>query len=129
MTRKAIISKIHLVISVIIVIPVAIIYGFDLGSFLDLNPNSIDELNFMKAVMCLYLGFSVLWVLGILKSNFLKPALWSNFIFMCALAFGRILSLIIDGVPSGAYIFGTLGEMILGAYGFWVLRTFSSKLE
>ncbi len=121
--RETIITKVHLVISVIIVIPAAIVYGFDLGNFLDLTPNSIDEQNFSKAVMGLYLGFSALWIFGILNLKYLKPALMSNTLFMLSLAFGRILSMILDGLPSEAYVFGTAGELILGCYGLWVLNS------
>lgn len=112
-----------MIVSVIIVIPAAFIYGFNVGEFLELNPNSIDEKNFSKAVMGLYLGFSILWILGILKLDYLKSALLSNTVFMLALAFGRILSSITDGLPSEVYILGTLGELILGCYGFWVLNS------
>ena len=124
MPNRGLISKIHLVISVIIVIPAAVIYGFDLDGFLDLNPNTVDAQNFSTAVMGLYLGFSTLWLLGVFKTKYLNPALISNFIFMCGLGFGRLLSMIVDGIPSAAYIFGTVGELILGFYGFWVLKTY-----
>lgn len=122
MTRKNIVSKIHLIISVTIVIPAALIYGFSLGHFLNLSPNTIDEQNFHKALMGLYLSFSFLWILGVFKDKYLKPALISNCVFMCGLAFGRLTSIIIDGFPSMAYLYGTIGEFILGFYGLWVLK-------
>ncbi len=120
---RGLITKIHLVISVIVVVPAAIIYGLNLGEFLDLNFNTIDEQNFSRAIMGLYLGFSALWLLGIVRSDYLRPALISNTVFMLALATGRILSILIDGQPSETYIFGTIGELILGCYGFWVLNS------
>ncbi|WP_111683243.1 DUF4345 domain-containing protein [Winogradskyella tangerina] len=123
LSPAAVITKIHLVISICVVIPAAIIYGFDFGDFLNLNFNTIDEQNFSKAVMCLYIGFSILWILGILKSAYLKSALISNMVFMLALSFGRILSIIIDGLPSEAYIYGTFGELVLGSYGVWLLNS------
>ena len=120
---RGIVVKIHLVISVIVVVPAAFIYGFDWGDFLILDFDSIDELNFSKAIMGLYLGFSVLWILGILNSNYLKAALISNIVFMIGLGFGRLLSMVIDGIPSTTYISGTIGELILGFYGMWVLNS------
>ena len=67
-----IVSKIHLVISVVVVIPVAIVYGFDLESSPSAAPETTDDFNFLKAVMGIHLGFSILWILGIFKNNYLK---------------------------------------------------------
>lgn len=126
LTHNTIITKIHLLISVVIVVPASFIYGFELGDFLDLNPNSVDEFNFFKSVMGLYLGFSTIWILGVLKANYLKLALVSNVVFMLGLGIGRAISVIIDGQPSLAYSFGIIGELLIGLYGLWVL-TFKSK--
>ncbi len=122
-TKQDFTSKIHLIISVLIVVPVAFLYGFNPSSEFDIHLDTVDELNAFKAIMGLYLGFSILWILGVFKSNYLKLALVSNMIFMLGLGFGRLLSLAIDGTPTFAYIFGTFGELILGFYGLWVLKT------
>ncbi|MET2986021.1 DUF4345 domain-containing protein [Aureibaculum conchae] len=115
-------NKIHLIISVLIVIPVAIVYGFQPDLVFDIRFNSIDEFNFSKAIMGLYLGFSVLWILGIFKSSFFKAAIITNIVFMLGLGFGRALSIFLDGNPSSIYIFGLIAELFLGFYGVWVLR-------
>ena len=128
-SRSTIITKIHLIISVVIVIPTALIYGFDSSFKFDIHLDTIDELNQFKAIMGLYLGFSVLWILGILKANFLKLALVSNTIFMLGLGIGRLFSLWIDGAPTFAYQFGTFAELLLGFYGFWVFNSkYAEKL-
>jgi len=120
--KKTIITKIHLVISVMIVVPVAFVYGFKPDSEFNIHLNTIDEHNFFKAIMGLYLGFSTLWVLGIFKDNYLKIALVTNIIFMLGLGFGRVISWFIDGTPTFGYQFGTFAELLLGFYGLWVLR-------
>ena len=120
-TKQDIITKIHLIISVLIVIPVAFVYGFNPSSEFDIHLNTIDEYNQFKAIMGLYIGFSILWILGIFKANYLKLALVTNLIFMLGLSFGRLLSLFIDGTPSFGYKFGTFAELFLGFYGLWVL--------
>lgn len=122
-TSTTIITKIHLLISVIIVVPASLIYGFDLGDFLILEPNSIDEHNFYKAIAGLYMGFSSLWFIAIFKNGYLKTALISNCIFMIGLCAGRLMSMVLDGTPSNAYIFGTIGEGVLGFYGLWILNS------
>ncbi|WP_203256570.1 DUF4345 domain-containing protein [Hyunsoonleella ulvae] len=123
LSKTNFINKIHLVISVIIVVPVAFLYGFSPSSEFNIQLNTIDEQNAFKAIMGLYLGFSILWVLGVFKTNFLKLALVSNMIFMLGLGFGRLLSLVLDGTPTFAYVFGTAGELILGFYGLWILKS------
>jgi hypothetical protein len=128
MTKNYIISRVHLIISIIIVIPAAIIYGFNPDLFLDINLNTIDEKNIFKAIMGLYLAFSALWLLGVFYSKFLKAALFSNVLFMLGLGIGRLVSILLDGTPSLAFGYGTIGELILGFYGFWVtIREYSKK--
>ncbi|WP_256867413.1 DUF4345 domain-containing protein [Winogradskyella forsetii] len=121
-SQTAIITKIHLIISVWIVIPVSLVYGFNPSSEFDIHLNTVDEHNFFKAIMGLYLGFSILWILGIFKANFLKMALISNIIFMLGLGVGRGLSWIIDGTPTFGYQFGVFAELFLGFYGLWALN-------
>ncbi|MFY0631806.1 MAG: DUF4345 domain-containing protein [Flavobacteriaceae bacterium] len=119
--KQHIITKLHLIISVLIVVTVSVFYGFEPQSKFDISLNTVDEHNFFKAIMGLYLGFSSLWVLGIFKPNYLKIALISNMIFMLGLGLGRLLSLFLDGTPTFGYQFGTYAELFLGLYGVWVL--------
>nr|WP_321229199.1 DUF4345 domain-containing protein [uncultured Psychroserpens sp.] len=121
-TKQDIINKIHLIISVCIVVPIAFVYGFKPELSFDMFLETVDEHNFYKAIMGLYLGFSTLWILGVFKSNFLKPAILTNIIFMLGLGFGRVLSILIDGTPTSGYIFGTIAELFLGFYGLWILN-------
>ena len=126
-SKQQITTKIHLIISVLIVVPVAFIYGFNPSTQFDIYLGTIDEKNFFKAIMGLYLGFSMLWILGIFKANYLKLALVSNLIFMLGLAFGRLLSFLLDGTPTFAFIFGIIGEFLLGFYGLWALKYINSN--
>jgi hypothetical protein len=120
-SKQKIITKIHLVISILIVIPVSLLYGFYPDLQFDIHLNTTDEHNFFKAIMGLYISFSILWILGIFKSQYLKTALITNMIFMLGLGFGRILSFFVDGNPTFGYKFGTFAEFFLGFYGYWVL--------
>lgn len=125
-TTQDFITKIHLIISVSIVIPVAFVYGFKPELSFDMSLNTVDEHNFYKAIMGLYLGFSALWLLGVFKPKYLKTALITNMIFMLGLACGRVLSILVDGLPTFGYVFGTVAELALGCYGLWVLRQYRS---
>jgi hypothetical protein len=115
--------KLHLILSCLIVIPVAFVYGFKPNLLFDVNLNLIDETNIFKAIMGLYLGFSTLWIIGILKPVFWKIATISNMIFMLSLAFGRIVSIFLDGIPSTIFVLGTIGELVLGFYGWYFLQS------
>lgn len=121
--KENFITKTHMIISVLIVVPIAFIYGFNPDTQFNIHLNTIDEHNAFKAIMGLYLGFSILWILGIFQKKYLKLALVSNMIFMLGLGFGRLLSLALDGTPTFAYVFGTFGELVIGFYGAWVLKT------
>ena len=71
--------------------------------------------------MGLYAGFSILWILGVFKKQYLKTAVLTNMIFLLGLGFGRIISFCIDRTPTFGYQFGTFAELFLGCYGIWVL--------
>lgn len=118
----------HLFISVLIVIPVAFVYGFQPDFLFEIDPKTIDENNFLKAVMGLYLSFSLIWILGIFNPNLWKLATISNMLFMFGLGIGRIISLLFDGNPSPLFIFGTVGELVLGMYSFFQLQKFKDSL-
>jgi hypothetical protein len=120
MSKTQLILKIHLIISICIVLPVAFVYGFNPGLCFDIDLKTTDAQNAFKAFMGVYLGFAGLWSLGILQSKYLRVALVSHVVFMLGLGFGRLLSLLWDGTPSMLFVLGTFGELILGGYGLWV---------
>lgn len=118
---KPIQQKIHLIISICIVIPISFVYGVNPASVFNIQLKTVDEHHFFKAVMGFYLGCAVLWVVGVFKQQYLKTALISNVVFMLGLGFGRILSYFLDGIPTIGFLIGTIGEFCLGFYGLWVL--------
>lgn len=128
-SKPQIVCKIHLVVSVLVVFPVAIVYGFFPDIEFELYPKTMDEHNFYKAIMGLYIGFSMVWVLGILKDNYLKTALITNIVFMLGLTFGRAVSMVYDGMPTQGYITGAFLELFLGCYGIWILKSNVSQLN
>jgi Domain of unknown function (DUF4345) len=118
------IKNLHLILSSIIVIPAAFIYGFQSDLLFDAPIITMDHATIFKAIMGLYLGFGSLWILGILKDNYWKTATISNMIFMFGLGFGRIISLIFDGVPSTIFVLGTIGELVLGFFALYNLKKY-----
>jgi hypothetical protein len=120
-------QNIHLIISSIIVIPGAFIYGFQSDLLFDASIKTIDQATIFKAIMGLYLGFGSLWIVGILKPNYWKTATISNMLFMLGLGFGRIVSLVADGIPSTIFVLGLFGEMLLGFYALSQLKRIEMK--
>jgi hypothetical protein len=115
-------KNLHLIISTFIVIPAAFIYGFQSDLLFNAPISTLDQATIFKAIMGLYLGFASLWILGILKDNYWKIATISNMIFMLGLGFGRIISLITDGIPSDIFVFGLFGELVLGLFALYSLK-------
>lgn len=70
LSKEAFITKIHLVISVIIVIPVSFIYGFKPSSQFDISLNTVDEKTFLKLLWVYTLVFQYYGFLEYLKQNF-----------------------------------------------------------
>lgn len=119
-------ENIHLIISVLIVIPAALFYGLfpnkTLPILLDFEVHSRDLKNVFRAIMGLYLAFSGFWIVGIFQPKFWKAATISNCLFMLGLGFGRLFSIFLDGIPSSLFLVGTMGELILGFYGMYRLN-------
>lgn len=78
--------NLHLTISILIVMTVALIYGFKPNLWFDVRLITIDEFNIYKAIMGLYIAFSSLWFIGIIKEKFWQTATISNCLFMFGLA-------------------------------------------
>lgn len=125
-------KNLHLIISVLIVIPAALFYGLfpneTLPILFDFEVQSTDLKNVFRAILGLYLAFSALWVLGILKSDFWKMATLSNFIFMIGLVSGRMLSMVLDGIPSPAFSYGIIGELILAIFALYQYRKYKNSI-
>jgi hypothetical protein len=46
---------------------------------------------------------------------------------MLALATGRILSMLTDGLPTGGYIFGVIAELVIGLFAIFQLKKYANK--
>ncbi|MFV8364408.1 DUF4345 domain-containing protein [Flavobacterium sp. ZT3P35] len=124
-----ILKNLHLFLSLSIVVPTAIIYGSPsiLPEYLDIQINTVDFSNMLKAIMCLYLGISIVWILGIWKTKYWITATQLNILFMLSLAIGRMISMLMDGIPTGGYIFGIIAEFVLGSYSIFQLKKYSQN--
>jgi|SRR5215203_1827085 len=87
-------KNLHLIISAILIITIAFYYGIDPGALLptlfDFRVDTTDLLNIFRAIMCLYIGMIIIWVVGIFKPRYWETASIVNIVFMSGLAIGRL---------------------------------------
>lgn len=119
------IRQVFLIIIAIGLLPIALSYGLipqkSMSYLYDISISDINSVHIFRAVMCLYLALALFWIIGAIKVQVRQAALYSLIVFMFGLAIGRILSLIIDGMPHwllGVYLvleisFGSLGMLLL----------------
>jgi hypothetical protein len=99
-------------------VPIALGYGAKPSVTMDaLFGISVDTTNLthiMRAVTGLYLGMVVLWLWGASSKQMTVPALVSCAVFMLGLAAGRIVSLVLDGMPHWLLVVYAVLEIVLG---------------
>ena len=104
------------------VFPVSLIYGghpaISMPYFYGVEVNTVNLSNILRAIMGLYIALCVFWVIGARYEKLRLAALWSLVIFMIGIASGRILSLVLDGMPSPLFIFYLAVEIIVAVIGF-----------
>ena len=89
---------------------------------LDLTVEGTDLTHIFRAVMGLYLGMIVLWVLGAFRASLTRAAVTAEVVFMFGLGLGRVLSIVVDGIPSVLLIAYTVLEFTMGAWGLLILK-------
>ncbi|HAH55253.1 MAG TPA: DUF4345 domain-containing protein [Flavobacterium sp.] len=117
------VKNMHLGLTSLTVIGVGLSYGISpnkvLPFFFDFKVESVDLNNVFRAIMGLYIGLAIYWLIGIFKPEHWWNATLISSIFMGGLAFGRIISILIDGIPSAPFSIGSALEisyMILGVF-------------
>jgi hypothetical protein len=122
-------KHLHLLVAAISIILIAIAYGgmpaHILPFFFDIQPTSVDLKHVFRAMMGLYTGMAAFGLYGIFNPSYWKPATISNILFMAGLATGRILSLILDGIPSRTFLVGIGLEVIFVIWGISNLLRFT----
>ena len=123
-------ARFYLIFSAAGLVAVALSYGVApavaLPKVLDLTIEGTDLTHILRAIMGLYLGMIALWVLGASRSNFTRPAVIAEVFFMFGLVGGRVVSILVDGVPSTLLIGYTVVEIIMGLWGILILQKLSA---
>jgi len=118
--------KLFLTITAIGLTPIALSYGAvpsaSLPYLFGFGVESLNLTHIFRAVMGLYLALVAFWIAGALSPSLTVPALWSLVVFMFGLAAGRVLSLLLDGVPHWLLVVYLVLELAFGLVGLWLLR-------
>ncbi len=107
-------------------IPIAMSYGVmpqkSLLFLFDVSIADTNSVHIFRAIMGLYLGFALFWILGAFDVRLRQAALYSLVVFMFGLAAGRGLSVIVDGMPHWLLIAYLLIELVFGGIGVFLLK-------
>jgi hypothetical protein len=119
------VARFYLLFSAAGLFLIALSYGVApaavLPKSLDVTVEGTDLTHIFRAIMGLYFGMIALWVLGAFRSSFTRAAVIAEVFFMLGLAFGRTLSIVVDGVPSILLVGYTVVEIALGLWGILIL--------
>ncbi len=122
-------KNLHLTVSAIVVLTAALVYGAKPNEILplifDFRVDNLELKNIFRAIMGLYMGFAIFWIIAIRKPRLWRSATLSNVVFMGGLAFGRLLSTVLDGI-SLQYTVGLLLESLVMFWGIWNLRRYDT---
>jgi hypothetical protein len=120
-------KKLFLLVAGVFLIPVALSYGVAPATTLPMSMNvtveGTDQIHIFRALGSLYLGM----VAFCLIAAFVRPSwqhvavVWAVF-FAYSLAIGRVISLIVDGMPSPMLLFYLAVELVVGTWGLLLLR-------
>ncbi len=120
------VRQIFLLIVAVGLVPIAMSYGLmpqqSLSYLFDVSVADTNGIHIFRAIMGLYLGFALFWILGAFSVRLRQAALYSLVVFMFGLAAGRGLSVIVDGMPHWLLFAYLLVELVFGGIGVFLLK-------
>ena len=124
-------QSIFLLVSVVGLTPIALSYGYapviSLNYLFEIDASPINVTHIFRAVMGLYLALALFWVLGALFKKYRLPALYSLVVFMLGLAAGRVISLVLDGMPHWLLFVYLVLELGFGLVGLKMIHKEQSE--
>ena len=118
-------KNLHLFLSGIIVIIAGVVYGgyptYLMPLILDFQVEALELKNMLRAIMGIYMGIGMFWLMGAYNAKLWYAATLSNVLFMGGISFGRIVSTIFDGV-SVQFTTALILELLFFFWGLYNLR-------
>ena len=87
----------------------------------DISLTNKNMANIFRAVTGLYIAFAVFWFLSAFHIELYFSAILSLILFMSGIAFGRIASIIIDGLPDIIIVGYLIMELVLLSMGYFLI--------
>ncbi|MDF4202494.1 DUF4345 domain-containing protein [Maribacter sp. SA7] len=120
-------KNLNLFLSGIIVIIAGVVYGghpaYVMPELLGFEVVDLELKNMLRAVMGIYMGVGLFWILGSFKANLWYAATLCNMLFMGGISFGRIVSTAIDGV-SPLFTPALFLELLFFGWGLYNLKKY-----
>jgi hypothetical protein len=120
------IKKYFLILSSATIFVVGSLYGVSprwfARTFLGVSELDLDLAHILRAMMCLYLGFALFWLLAAFRDKYRNAAVLTVMLFPAGLVIGRILGLFVDGQPSWLLLAYLLAELVQAPLAYWVFR-------
>jgi len=119
-------EKAFLISTGIGLIPIALSYGLmpdvSLKYLYNMTVEDVNSKHIFRAMTGLYFAMIGTWLLGAIKQKYREVALYAMAIFMLGLAFGRIVSFLIDGIPHWLLIFYAVAEVQSGCFAIYFIK-------
>jgi len=120
-------ESIFLLVAAVGLTPIALAYGLapaiTVPMLYGVEIDSINVTHIFRAVMGLYLAMVIFWILGAIREPLRFAALCSVVVFMGGLAMGRILSLLVDGIPVAPLVIYLVLEVGFALLGYKLAKS------
>ena len=120
-------KKVLLILSFVTICIIALLYGISPQWFFDTflltsQDPSIDQSHILRAVMRLYIALGFFWLYCAFSDKYRDSGIIVLAVFCGGLVAGRILSVIVDGIPSPILILYIFMELSLVPVCIWLMR-------
>ena len=123
-------NRLLLILAALGLVPIALSYGVvpstSVTYLLGFPVEGTNQTHVFRAIMGLYLANATFWLIAAMTPVLQRAALWVLFLFMAGLAAGRILSIILDGMPGTVLVFYLGAELIFAVLAAVNLRKFEA---
>ena len=118
-------DRMLLILAALGLVPIALSYGLvpsaSVTNMLGFPVEGANHTHVFRAIMGLYLANALFWLVASAKRELRRSALWVLFLFMAGLAGGRVLSIILDGLPGAILVFHLIAELVFAALSLMFL--------
>jgi hypothetical protein len=120
------IKKYFLILSSCTILVVGLLYGLSPNwfarTFLGVSQLDLNLAHILRAMMCLYLGFALFWLIAAFNDRYRNAAVLTVVVFPGALVIGRIISFFVDGPASPLLSFYLVAELVQAPIAYWVFK-------